>query len=93
MQKTFIFYTDPGHGWGKVPIKLLINLGIADKISTFSYTRNGFAFLEEDCDLPLFIKKLNTIGVTPKFKPQHTDRNSRIRNYPYYRKELYANET
>jgi len=89
MQKTFIYYTDPGHGWAKIPIKLLENLGIANKISSHSYYRGGFAYLEEDCDMSLLIKRLRYLKVEPKFKPQHTDNHSKIRNYKYYNNSYY----
>jgi hypothetical protein len=31
------FYSDAGHGWYAVKIKTLVMLGIADKISSYSY--------------------------------------------------------
>ena len=33
------FYSDPGHGWLKTPIKLLEQLEIADQISPYSYVK------------------------------------------------------
>ena len=41
--KTFDYIQDPGHGWVKVPIKLLVELGIYKEISSYSYYRNAFA--------------------------------------------------
>jgi hypothetical protein len=35
----FDYIMDPGHGWLKVPKALLAQLGIADKISPYSYQR------------------------------------------------------
>jgi hypothetical protein len=49
--ETFTHYTDPGHGWVEVPRALLHELGIADKITGYSYQRGEDVFLEEDCDL------------------------------------------
>ena len=49
------FISDPGHGWLEVPIEELLDLGIWDKISGYSYQKGGMAYLEEDCDAPLFI--------------------------------------
>ena len=33
---TIICYSDPSHSWGKVKRDVLVNLGIADKISRYS---------------------------------------------------------
>jgi hypothetical protein len=76
-----ISYTDPGHGWLRVPLKMLAKLSIADKISPFSYVRTVYAYLEEDLDAPLFLETLKNSGKTVKFVTRHTNRMSRIRNY------------
>jgi|APSaa5957512622_1039677.scaffolds.fasta_scaffold213284_1 hypothetical protein len=81
MEKTFAFYSDPSHGWAKVPVKLLVNIGIADKVSSYSYYRNGFAYLEEVRDLHLLLARLKTMDVDVKFKDLHSNRSSAIRNY------------
>jgi len=90
MQRTFIYYTDPGHGWVKVPVRLLNNIGIADKITSFSYYRNGFAFLERDTDMALLVNKLRQLNIEPKFKSQHTDNLSKIRNYRSFKCAFYS---
>lgn len=86
MKKVFQVFSDPGHGWVKVPISVLVALGIEQKITQFSYIKGDFAYLEEDCDASLFYdtyKKLN--GVAPVFKTYHGNKESRIRNYqPYF---------
>jgi len=76
-----ISYTDPGHGWLRVPLKMLAKLGIADKISPFSYVRTEYAYLEEDLDASLFLEALRARGKTVKFVERNTNRMSRIRNY------------
>lgn len=48
------FVHDPGHGWLEVPVSKINELGIADAISRFSYRNGQLAYLEEDCDAPLF---------------------------------------
>lgn len=53
--KTFTIYTDPGHGWLKVPIAIIDSLGIGHKISAYSYMRKDYAYLEEDCDMGAFM--------------------------------------
>ena len=45
---------DPGHGWLRVPIKLLSDWGIESLISQYSYRTREYAYLEEDCDAGLF---------------------------------------
>ena len=53
MQK-YEFHYDAGHGWLKVSHAELRELGIAHKISSYSYRDENYAYLEEDCDAPLF---------------------------------------
>ena len=84
--KTILFYSDPGHGWAKVPKKELVKLGIANEISGFSYEKGEFAYLEEDCDLEKYIMALRAKGIVYKFKETHTNRQSKIRNYYHYSK-------
>jgi len=78
-------YSDPGHGWAKVARKELLKLGIENEITTCSYQRGEFAYLEEDHDLSIYIKALRANGIEPKFVEHTTDRSSKIRSYDYYR--------
>jgi hypothetical protein len=84
--KSIIIYTDPSHGWAKVTIKELLKLNILDKISTYSYIhKNGLnAYLEEDCDLGLYLKTLDSKGIKFKFIEKHTNKSSKIRSYNRY---------
>ena len=84
MQKTFTFYSDPAHGWVKASKALLKQLGIAELISSYSYERGADAFLEEDCDASLLVRKLQEKGIEPKFVYKYSDRNSKIRGYESY---------
>ena len=53
----YTFYEDPGHGWLEVPVEDLIEAGVANKISSCSYRDdNGMAYLEEDCDMAIFLE-------------------------------------
>jgi hypothetical protein len=83
MLKVFSFYSDPGHGWSKVPKALLQNLGIISKISRYSYMRKEFAYLEEDCDLSLFIRAYRAKqGIDPIFREAGTrEKRSKVRSY------------
>ena len=56
------FHEDPGHGWLCVKIAELEALGIADKITGFSYMRKQSAYLEEDTDLTTYINALKSRG-------------------------------
>jgi hypothetical protein len=78
-------FGDPGHAWARVAKSKLVKLGIADKISTYSYMNGSNAFLEEDCDLSVLIGALRERGYEIKFNESHTDRQSKIRNYSTYR--------
>jgi len=54
----FGFVADAGHGWLKVLRNEIDDLGIADKISQYSYMnpKTDEVYLEEDCDMPRFLK-------------------------------------
>jgi hypothetical protein len=93
------FYENSGHGWLRVKKSLLKSLGIADKITHFSYETGTFAYLEEDVDLATFIKALlaqeNIADGTKSYKAwlqnfwanvhrDYKDLQSYIRNLPCY---------
>ena len=80
----YMFFQDPGHGWVKVSLKELQKLGIADKISTYSYRRKDSVYLEEDCDLHTFDKAKRARGEGVELVERHTNRYSKIRNYNRY---------
>ena len=48
------FISDPGHGWLEVPLTELQR--ICPVKSQFSYKNGVFAYLEEDCDMPKFLR-------------------------------------
>ena len=77
-------FADPGHAWARVAKSKLVTLGIADKISTYSYMNGSNAFLEEDCDLSVLISALRVRGYEIKFNESHTNRQSKIRGYFTY---------
>lgn len=78
------FYSDPGHGWAAVKMKTLVDLGIANKITPYSYMRGKTAYLEEDCDLSTFVNACKAQGITPTFIDKHTDASHPIRSYAVY---------
>ena len=75
------FYADPGHGWGAVKRKVLDQLGIADKITSYSYQKGQTVYLEEDCDLSTLVTALALKGEVVQYKEKHTNKYSPIRNY------------
>tara|TARA_R110000803_G_scaffold163445_2_gene227104 strand:- start:808 stop:1077 length:270 start_codon:yes stop_codon:yes gene_type:complete len=57
--------SDKGHAWGIVTVEQLKAARLSlDDISEFSYkTPNGMILaLEEDCDLPKYLNKLDSMG-------------------------------
>jgi hypothetical protein len=77
-------YSDTGHAWGKVNKALLHKLGIADKISHYSYMREGKAYLEEDVDLGLLFNALDAQGIRYRIEDRISTKESRIRGYDRY---------
>lgn len=84
------YFTDPGHGWVSVKIDLLKKLGIADKISSYSYMRGVSAYLEEDCDLSLLYSACDSQAITIELTAKHTNKRSAIRSYSTYKKQVAA---
>ena len=80
----FDYYADPGHEWLKVPHALLAKIGVADKITHFSYTRGKYAYLEGDCDCVTFNDAMRAVGKTIEVRSHYTDRRSKIRSYDHY---------
>lgn len=76
--KTYPSFSDPGHGWLKVPRKKLVELGILSMITGCSYQRGDYVYLEEDCDATTFAAAMREEWTD---KMQSTDRQSKIRSY------------
>jgi|Laugresp1bdmlbsn_1035097.scaffolds.fasta_scaffold05700_7 hypothetical protein len=77
----FKYYQDPGHGWGAVKRNVLVDLGILNKISPFSYQKGDTVYLEEDCDLSTLTTALSNKGIWVEHVSKHTNGRSPIRNY------------
>ena len=90
--KTFDFISDPGHAWLKVPHRMLADFDIADKITTYSYSRGDYAYLEEDQDAGIFFNAYRAKhGHDPKIRERNSAHNySRVRNYATYRQQVAA---
>jgi hypothetical protein len=77
---TYIFHSDPGHGWLEVTRAECKRLGILNKISIYSYQRGNKVYLEEDCDATLFIEAKKEHKEEFKFDEQNVEVTP-IRNY------------
>lgn len=94
--KKYDFYEDGGHGWLKVSKKELELLGIANKITGYSYMLGDWAYLEEDLDMSTFADALKQkYGVSwEDFRKNvinhYSDRASIVRSYNSYR--VYTTE-
>lgn len=81
----YTFYSDPGHGWLAVNLDELIQLGIQDKISSYSYMHGNTVYLEEDCDMAEFMNAMEAKGVQVKLAfINERERDSIIRSYGRY---------
>lgn len=78
---TFKSYEDAGHGWLAVKRKLLLEFGLMELVSMFSYERGQTVYLEEDCDVSLFISALKQRGIEYQFKSGKWCEYSPIRSY------------
>tara|TARA_Y100000310_G_scaffold160012_1_gene159697 strand:+ start:315 stop:587 length:273 start_codon:yes stop_codon:yes gene_type:complete len=76
------FFEDPGHGWLQVPIKEVVSLGIAEKVSGYSYRYQDQAYLEEDCDYALFYDAYKKeFGVKPEYETIEVSYDTPIRQF------------
>ena len=87
--KTYTFYSDPGHAWLKVPFSDLVKLGIEADITTYSYMRGKFAYLEEDLDWSTFRLAMGKAGLNFRIKESNTNGYSTIRQYRHYTAEQF----
>lgn len=68
-----VWIADPAHAWLKVPLEYVKASGY--KPSEYSYRFGGFAYLEEDCDAPRYLRHIGVWdgerGTFPKFPTQY----------------------
>jgi len=81
---SYVFHTDPGHGWLEVDKDELTLFNIADKISSYSYKLGNKVFLEEDCDAGLFIDALENKGIKFTYTTINSNTDSIVRTYKRY---------
>ena len=84
----FNFHSDAGHGWLAVKLSLVRELGLAGKISKYSYMQGNSAYLEEDLDAGLFINAFkDRFGVDPHINHLPQKERSLIRTMNRFRME------
>ena len=84
-ERTYTFYSDPGHAWLEVPRQDVRTLGV--EVSHYSYMRGPLAYLEEDCDASAFLTAAKSAGWTVTIREQYVDPQPgewNIRNFPSY---------
>jgi hypothetical protein len=74
-----------------VPLSSLEALDLIDKITPYSYLLGAYAYLEEDQDATTFIDALVDKGIPFAFTVHHTNRQSAIRNYPAFSRQMIEN--
>lgn len=88
---TLKFLSDPGHGWLSVTHELIRKLGVADKISGYSYMTNTRAYLEEDCDAGIVLDALKEADYEIKITESHTNNQSQVRSLGSYNSDFISN--
>jgi len=73
MDIKFRFISDPGHGWLEVPISFVRAMGVADKISAYSYVKGDMAYLEEDCDAYYLLQTLKDQNINYELDEVYQD--------------------
>jgi hypothetical protein len=80
--RTFTYLQDPGHGWLIVTRGDLAGAGMSPgEFSSCSYVRGDTLALEEDCDMPRFLKRLDERGIPYRLREQHTNRDAYVRHW------------
>ena len=57
------YFDSKGNGFLAVPMQELHKLGIDSFVSVYSRVSNGLAYLDKDCDLPVFLEARRTIDI------------------------------
>ena len=85
-ERIYYKFDDGGHGWLRVHIKDIIKAGIEKLITHWSYIKGKYVYLEEDCDMSLFIDKMKDIDIITKYTKW-----SKIREFESYSVETLNN--
>ena len=72
-QKKYTYIHTHGHGYLSVSIKEIKRLNLTDKVSIFSKIDLTRVYLEEDCDMPLFLETKKSLGEDYQIKNSYRD--------------------
>lgn len=81
------YFQDPGHGWIATTNDMIQKLGIADKISRYSYTDGESVYLEEDLDAYHLVNALRAAGEPFEIVEFFSNTDSFIRRLPRFNKD------
>lgn len=83
MRTVYTIHADSGHGWLRVTIGEVTQLGFnVSDFSRYSYRKGNDLFLEEDCDMAKFmIAYSRRFGQMPTLEDDYIDGDSPIRRY------------
>jgi hypothetical protein len=84
IKSNFVLFSDPGHGWLRVPVTEITRLGLTDNISNYSYQHGPYVYLEEDCDLATFVSARQKLNQPITIVERSSNGYSRIRRYAQY---------
>ena len=87
----FNHYNDPGHSWVRVPLLFIGYLMLQNRISSYSYIKGKWIYLETDCDYSIFLDAFRSHWGRkrdPILNDKYTDNISRIRYYTPYEASL-----
>lgn len=76
-----VFHSDAGHGWLAIKEQKLKDIGVYEMVSGYSYRKGKTVYLEEDCDAPLAIGRLEELGIPFTIKRGAYQERSNIRSY------------
>jgi hypothetical protein len=78
--RTFTHLQDPGHGWLILSRADLDFAGMSSvDFSRCSYVSGDSFAIEEDCDMPRFLKRLDERGIPYRLHERHTDGDAHVR--------------
>lgn len=89
---TISYYRDHQSGWFKVPVKVIHDLRVENKISSRSFIRKDFAYIDDKVDARLLFDVANQECITFNIRMHFSNKSSKIRSYePFTKAELNGN--
>ena len=82
---------DGGHAWLDVANEDVKSLGIAEKITPYSYMSPKRSYLEEDLDAGVFLEAAKKAGWKVGTATRHVDRSAPLRGYASFKPEWIEN--